>query len=369
MGLNDETKKEFKEITLEDDLVIPPQSENIKPSGQDITLIPANPSMSYKEPDQDVIESLPEANLKIQVIDDKLNQVFDLKEVESDILGLEGICISDVIVLESYMPDFFNGKVTKNHYSQTSRSKTQFDYTKKCIESSIIEKEAEIITDMETVIMPLINTAISSLITVKDDIETSILGLVRSKSYEYDGIVEKLEASKETFYPVNNEFISIVNSELQLVNFNMISIKDSNELEDYKNIILKILENPVAKVCFFSALNNDDFQNCFNNIGLMKYKDCPVKGLDLFKYLTSTSIAGYLEYVVSSVYSTITKLSISKEKIETLTDSQNKSNEIREIIPVIQDSIDEAFKYVRFVTSTRLLFTMIDKMGKVYKQL
>lgn len=368
MGLNDDTNREFGTTSLEDDLVVPPQS-NIEPNGEKLKLVAPGPLSTVKEPTQEFLDKLPEANIQLQAITDKVSKVYDLREIEANIMGLEGICLNDVLCLESYIPDFFTGKVTKNHFSSSCRSQSQREYTKLAIENDIVEKEASIITDLNNVVMPLATGTIQALTIIKEEVVNTHIPVIRGYMYEYNGIVEKLEASKNTLYPINKDFFSVINSDLTTFSFKDISIQNGKELEDYKNIILNCLNTVFRKNVFFSVIDGKPLQEAISPERTCDYQNSVINGKALFSFISSQSLPGYLEDISTSSDNLIVKLTNNCELISKLNEANNISEATRDIIPEIQSTIDLANMYITIVINFRLLTMAIDKLGVVFKKL
>lgn len=239
------------------------------------------------------LHPLSDMSVKLHAVNSDITKIDELNEVRSDIIATEAINR----VTASYADDIFDGVITQKIAIEeftNNLSKTNFQYAVKCMDNKIrISKTAS----LESV-NDFLTTSLSDSASISTRIMSVYKDTVKSMfddlSFNCRDIIAQFEDNKNYILPFEGEFINIVKTNLDLLDFNKLSFQD-NANHDMANIIKfmnnikELLKCPLLKA-FICTIINGGHLSGVNSESILNYQDEALSLLQIARFVTSSSL-------------------------------------------------------------------------------
>lgn len=343
MALNDDVLDDLEENNSK--VVLP--NNDVKPNGEKVTLVPEGNSNGNQAVNlsEDQLKELPKMDTEFKVVTDNVTKVADLRDVEADIMGLECIGKQDAIDLSNRIPGFFSKNFGIEHFTN-QRSKTCFNESLNLLKRHIAREEANTIEAFHLYLKRELDQCAAVIACVNSGYIESTIEKLGSLSTLGKNLSESLPTNKNAVFPIDDQFVNIVQTPLEFIDFTKVSLKAETEgtvVNSAVKQILSSLENKSLKTFIFGCLENRSLDDCLSSETILEYGNRSLSAIDVAKFFANDGTS--TEYL-KALY----------KKVQNLSEDSEKLNSTWESLKANASSNSELYQFI------------LDKTGEITKQ-
>jgi hypothetical protein len=338
-NLNSDQVDDIPAADIEDpnDLIKSPSELNPNQVPVEITAKNDNVANDVTELTSPEMQELVNMDMSFKIVKDNVEKILRFKDIEADLVATESISFNRATLLNESLGGNLDASVSLMTYTQRP-SKVNYQETLKYVNTVIAKEEDSFFTIWDQFIDAPITAAQATLSKVKNDILPYLKETMKVAADNARGALKHAAHSKNFVFPYKNDFVNI--GQVDLLGLELDKEEAINSWDTYfvsllinVNYIFKCKE---FKSFFFTTIENKYVMEAFEEKNIFNYSQRPVTLVDIFKFLTSSSLEHNLDYFISDVTKALVDMDKLQKESQAFRDSfTNIENFITENSPVL----------------------------------
>lgn len=362
MNLNDGVMDDLKDLPqVDNDIVVAPGSGQTTGAVKIITTDDPTLNKAAVVPEE-VIAKLPEMDVSINLVTEGADKVVNLRDVEQEIIGQEGISRDTAKYLSTSFEALVDGPVKLGEYT-LNKSRTNFDYVKRVMKQKIALEENAVLGNVQL----LLGAPLNDIKNVYQQTLSTYIPTIESQLYDLKvlagTVAEAIEQTKNSVFVYGGDGSTFINlSTVNIADIDVARLRESNQIPEtilgVLGGLVKMLNQPTIFNFVHSVIDAKSVEECMSLNYRPIYMGLPVTVKDLVKFYQG-DVHQYIRYLEQACEERLAKL--NEINVQSLAEvpvgatTEVLSHRLSEDLPVIQDCFAVVKRAIELINDLSVL--------------